>query len=96
MRIETSSNGITLIREDGDKRIPKESTVAFHIRNLLNGSPYSGKEWVRIYPDRYGLTACKIGVANHKEGIIYWHERYAIELAHEEFNKHGRVFLLKA
>jgi hypothetical protein len=99
MKAILTKSGCTLVREAGDKRIGKESTVVFHMRNLLNAQGYNYR---RIYPDRYGLTSCKLGLA--EKGIrlsdgktssyktILWHERYAIENAAEEFNKSGEVF----
>lgn len=112
MRIETDSNGVTLIREPGDKRLGKESTVTFWIRNLLNardgrtakerkrarqgyGAQGRAGEWRRFYPDRVGLTGCRQGVWNGRQGagaVAYWHERYAVEDAAEEFNRRGRVW----
>jgi hypothetical protein len=91
MKATLTQNGCTLTREPGDKRIGKESTVVFHMRNLLNAQ---GLGFRRIYPERYGLNSCKLGLANKGFKTILWHERYAIELAHEEFNKHGEVFFM--
>ena len=88
MRIEKSNNGVTLIREPGDKAISKESTVTHHLRRLL-GRP----EWKRCYPNKIGLTGCEQGVQS--KTAIYWHERYAIEQAHKAFNA-GSVFYLKS
>ena len=99
MKIETSGNGITLIREPGDKRIAHESTVTHHMRRLLNErdgtTNYSSDGWRRFYPDKYGLTSCKQGVHNAKTHEAYWHERYAIENAAQEFNKTGKVWYMK-
>ncbi len=103
MRIETNLSGILLIREPGDARISHESTVTHHIRRLLNerdGRRTDDRKrgtWRRFYPDRVGLTGCRQGVWNgiddeDRGGVAYWHERYAIENAAEEFNKAGRVF----
>lgn len=101
MKVSLTSSGCTLTREPGDKRISKDSTVVFHMRNLLNAQAngedtksYNRGPWRRIYPDRYGLNSCKLGLANKGNKILLWHERYAIELAHEEFNKSGYVFFL--
>jgi hypothetical protein len=91
MKVTLSKSGCTLIREPGDKRIGKESTVVFHMRNLLNKR---GLGFRRIYPDRYGLNSCKLGLANKGNKTFLWHERYAIENAAEEFNKHGEVFFM--
>lgn len=85
MKVTIGIGGATLHREQGDKRIGKESTVVFHMRNLLNAQGYN---FVRIRPENYGLTSCPSGLADHKRGIMLWHERYAIENAAEEFNKH--------
>lgn len=84
MKVTIGKGGATLHREQGGKRIGKESTVVFHMRNLLNAQGYN---FVRIRPDKYGLTSCPSGLADWKRGIILWHERYAIEDAAEEFNK---------
>jgi hypothetical protein len=99
MKVTLTLNGCTLTREPGDARIGKDSTVVFHMRNLLNAQAngadtksYNTGPWRRIYPDRYGLTACKLGLANKGNKIFLWHERYAIEGAAEEFNKTGYVF----
>ncbi len=100
MKLEITNSGITLLREPGDKRIGKESTVTYHMRNLLN--EHDGRTtdsygaWRRFYPDRVGLTSCRQGVWNPKTKVAYWHERYQIEDAAEQFNKHGRVFYMAA
>jgi hypothetical protein len=64
------------------------------MRRLLNER--DGKGWTRFYPDHVGLTACRQGLQNHKLGLAYWHERYAIEDAAQEFNKRGRVWFMAA
>ena len=51
-------------------------------------------EPVRFYPDKHGLTACRLGLIDRKANIILWHERYAIENAATEFNR-GRVFFMR-
>lgn len=98
--IETNKGGVTLIREAGDKRIGKESTVVYHMRNLLNQrdglAADTRKSWKRFNPSNRGLTACRLGVWNPAQEIAYWHERYAIENAAEEFNKAGRVWFMAA
>ena len=105
MHIETSNSGITLHRDAGDKRISHESTVTHHLRRLLNerDGERTGERrvgtWRRFRPDKVGLTSSRQGVYNGRKGagaIAYWHERYAIEDAAEEFNKTGHVFYLKA
>jgi hypothetical protein len=94
MRIESGKYGITLYRETGDKRISHESTVTHHMRRLLNER--DGKGWTRFYPCHAGLTACRQGVQNKKNGVTYWHERYAVEDAAKAFNTTGQVFYLAA
>lgn len=88
MQVKLGIGACSLTKEASDKRIPKESTVVFHMRNMLNAQ---GHHFVRINPSRYGLNSCKVGLADHKQGIYLWHERYAVEFAHEAFNKDGRV-----
>jgi len=88
MKVNLGTGSCSLIRETGDKRIAKESTVVFHMRNLLNAQ---GHHFVRINSSHYGLNSCKCGLADHKAGIVLWHERYAVEAAHEAFNKEMRV-----
>jgi hypothetical protein len=94
MRIEAGLGGCTLYRESGDRRISHESTVTHHMRRLLNERDGGG--WTRFYPDRVGLTSCRQGVQNKKLGIMYWHERYAIEDAAQEFNKFGKIYYMAA
>jgi len=95
MKIKQSRNGITLIREPGDKAISHESTITHHIRRLLNEKGY--RKWVRFYPDRVGLTSCRQGVrtVDGENEVAYWHANYMIEEAHKAFNK-GSVFYTKA
>jgi hypothetical protein len=92
MKIEQGKGGIELIREPGDKALSHESAVVHHLRRLLN---QEGKGWTRCWPDRMGLTSCRQGLQNRKLGIVYWHDRYAIEAAHKAFNS-GRVFFSAA
>lgn len=94
MRIEAGNGGCTLYRESGDKRISHESTVTHHMRRLLNERDGGG--WTRFYPDRVGLTSRRQGVQNKKTGVMYWHERYAIENAAQEFNKFGSIYYMAA
>ena len=94
MKIEAGKGGCTLTREPGDKRISHESTVTHHMRRLLNARDGGG--WTRFYPNRVGLTSCRQGLQNHKLGLMYWHERYAIEDVAQEFNKSGKVYFMAA
>lgn len=91
MKVNLTQTGCTLIREPGDKRISHESTVGYHMKQLLNRD---GFNFVRMYPDKHGLTSCKLGLIDHKRKIALWHERYQIEDAAKEFNS-GRVFLMR-
>jgi len=93
MKIQITSSGIFLIREDGDKKLYKETSVTFHMRRLLNERDGGG--WRRFNPSRYGLTSCTSGVRNITRDTWYWHGSYAIEAAHETYND-GTVFFDKA
>lgn len=84
MKVELYNSYCALIREPGDKRISHESTVGYHMKKLLNAQ---GHKFVRINPSKYGLNSCSVGLADHKAGVYLWHERYAIELAHQAFNQ---------
>ena len=96
MRITRKETGIELIREPGDKAFSQESNVTYHIRRLLNIEDAGGTVWARCWPHKMGLTDCHQGVRQRKQkGIIYWHERYAIEAAHKAFNA-GSVWFSKA
>jgi len=88
MKATLTENGCTLTRQPGDNRIAHESTVGYHMKKLLNAQGY---KFVRMYPDKHGLTGCKLGLIDRKAKIALWHERYAIENAATEFN-HGSVF----
>ena len=87
MKINIMTTGIELIREKADKALSKESDVTHHIRRLLNAE--NNGQWVRCWPHKIGLTACEQGVRNKKTGVIYWHDRYALEAAHKAFNSGG-------
>ena len=94
-----------MTREPGDKRIAKESTVVRHMRRLLNErddrrtDDHKAGTWRRFYPDRVGLTGSRLGVWNGRQGdksVMYWHERYAIEDAAQEFNKASHIYYMAA
>jgi hypothetical protein len=91
MRVTMTQAGCTLTREDGDPKLYHESTVGYHMKKLLNQLPI-GYEFVRMNPSRHSLTSCKLGLIDHRAGIILWHERYAIENAATEFNGGGVFF----
>jgi hypothetical protein len=63
------------------------------VSQRVKGEPRSWKRlrFVRMNPSKHGLTACTLGLIDHKAGIALWHERYAIENAATEFNR-GKVF----
>lgn len=91
MKATIGPGGATLHRQEGDPRLYKESTCAFHLRNLLNSQGYHFK---RYNPSRENMTDCKIGLIDRKARIILWHEAYQVELAHEAFNN-GALTLLR-
>ena len=93
MNFTILDGGVRLGRDKGDKALSHESTVTHHIRRMLNADGLG--RWVRFYPDRVGLTACRQGVRNKKTGEMYWHANYQIEEAHKEFNE-GAVYYHKA
>jgi len=94
MKIARTKSGVYLQREPGDPKLYKESTVTFHLRNLLRELDGSG-DWRRFYPNRCGLTDCRQGVCNSRTGEAYWHALYVVELAHEAYNA-GEVFYARA
>lgn len=105
MKIEANKSGCTLIREPGDKRISHESTVVHHMRRLLNArdgrrtDDRKAGTWRRFYPYKVGLTSCRLGLWNGREGaeaIVYWHERYTVQNAATEFNENNKVFFMAA
>lgn len=92
MKAKLTDNGCTLTREAGDKRISHENTVGYKMKQLLNAQGYN---FVRMYPEKHGLTSCRLGLVDHKAKIALWHERYAIENAATEFNR-GKVFFQRS
>ena len=90
MKAELTKSGCTLIREPGDARISHESTTAHKMKRLLNAQGY---RFVRMNPSKHGLTACRVGLIDHRAGIVLWHERYQIEDAAKEFNGGGVWFM---
>lgn len=91
MSYELTSSYCTFKRDDGDSHISHESTVGYRLKLALNRDGYS---FVRMNPSRHGLTACTLGLIDHKKGIILWHERYAIENAATEYNR-GKVTFMR-
>lgn len=89
MRATLTARMAYLVREKTDKRIAHETTVAQHLKRLLNAQGFA---FVRYNPSRENLTACTIGLIDHRRGIVLWHERYAVESLSAEFN-HGRAAL---
>jgi hypothetical protein len=94
MNFVFTNSGLSVGRDNGDKPCRKESTVIFRILAELNRGDYR-RLWVRCWPDRHGLTSCRIGIRNRKTNKIYWHGNYAVEDAAEAWNK-GQLFLNKA
>lgn len=88
MKANLTTEGATLVREAGDRRIYKESTVGFYLKKLLNAQGY---KFTRMYPCKNGLTSCRLGLRENKQKFCLWHERYAVENAAKEFNL-GSVF----
>jgi len=88
-----TDSGLRVGRDSDDKPARKESTVIFRALKALNAGETRG-HWSRFYPDRHGLTSCRIGVRNRTRGLVYWHGNYQIEAAHEAFNA-GGLFLNK-
>ena len=93
MNFVWTSNGLRIGKDSADRKVRKDSTVVFKALKCLNAGDYR-RPWRRVYPDRIGLTSCRVGIRNMLTGDIYWHERYAIESASEAFND-GSLFLLK-
>jgi hypothetical protein len=90
MRVNLTEFGCGLYREPGDKRISHESTVGYHMKRLLNAQGY---HFVRFYPDRHGLTSCRLGLIDRKANIILWHESYQVENAAAMFNAGHVTFM---
>lgn len=91
MSYELTNSYCTFRRDAGESRIYHESTVVYRLKQQLNRDGYN---FVRMNPSRYGLTACRVGLIDHKRGIILWHERYAVENAAVEYNQ-GEVTLMR-
>lgn len=85
------SGGATLHKEAGDAKLRKESSVAFHLKKLLNAQ---GWHFVNYRGIRNEMTGCKLGLIDRKAGVILWHERYSVEDAAQAFNR-GKVFLAR-
>jgi hypothetical protein len=94
MNIVFRGNGVEIFRA-GYKRIYTEAGVIGEALKILKKEAKPGERWSRFYPDRHGLTSCRIGMIEKKSGRVYWHERYALESACKEYNN-GRVFLALA
>lgn len=88
-RVELAESYCKFTRCTGDPRISHESTVGYRLKLALNAA---GFNFVRMNPSRYGLTACTLGLIDHKRGIVLWHERYAVEDAAKAYNSGEVVF----
>ena len=91
MSYELAETYCAFRRDAGDSRISHESTVGYRLKLQLNRDGYN---FVRLNPSKHGLTSCKVGLIDHKKGIILWHERYQIENAATEYN-HGEVTFMR-
>ena len=89
MNFVFTHTGLSIGRDATDKPIRKESTVIHHALKGL------GPDWMRFYPDRHGLTSCRIGLRHRRRNEVYWHGNYQIEDAAEAWNS-GNLFLNKA
>lgn len=88
-QVELTASYCKLTRRAGDARISHESTVGYRMKLALNAA---GFRFVRMNPSRHGLTACTLGLIDHKRGIVLWHERYAVEDAAKAYNNGEVVF----
>lgn len=96
MRIRMSEDGVERLREPGDKALSRETEATHHLRRLLNAMGI--RRWVRFWPDRCGMTACRQGVRTsdgNGNPVAFWHARYQVEAAHKAFNS-GSVFYSRA
>jgi hypothetical protein len=82
-------NGLSIGRDITDKPVRKESAVIGRALRAL------GSDWTRYYPNRHGLTDCRIGLRNRRSGEVYWHGNYQVEDAVAAWNK-GGLWLNKA
>ena len=89
MKIKLTIGGCTLTREDGDKRLNKESAVVTAMIKLLNAKGYNFK---RSNPSKHGMTGCTSGLYDKNKNIYIWHGNYAVQFANEEFNKYKKIF----
>ena len=92
MQIRFDQGGLTATREKSDKRMPKESTFYYHVVQQLRNLGY---DVVRQVPSKDGhLTGAPYYIRERKGTWALFHDRYALELAHAEFNA-GSVRLTK-
>jgi len=87
------SGGLRIGKDAGDAELKHESTLVIRALRELNAA--NPGRWRRFDPRKRGLTDCRVGLEDTWTGDLYWHERYQIENAAEQFNA-GQVFLLKA
>lgn len=84
--------GATLHKDASDANLRKESSVAFHLKKLLNAD---GWHFMNYRGIRNEMTGCRLALIDRKAGVILWHERYAVENAAQAFNR-GKVFMLRS
>lgn len=89
MRAILTPTTAILYREPEDPPLYKETLPFYRLKLLLNKQGY---HFTRYNPSRFHLTSCQLGLRDPKIGILLWHERYQIELAHEAFNS-GKLTL---
>lgn len=85
--------GIMPVAETGDVTggaFPVEDAV---VTRLTKGEPMEWRpaHFVRMNPSKGGLTSCTLGLIDHKADVALWHERYAVEAAHQRSNTSGHV-----
>lgn len=93
MQLRFDQGGLTVTKEPGDTRIREESTFYYRVVNALRELGY---DVVRQVPSKDGhLTGAPYYIRQRKRKWALFHNEYAIESAHEEFNKRGWVRLVK-
>ena len=84
MHLKVYKYAVCLVRDTSDPTIQSEDEVTRTLLRLLN--EWEGSGWSLIKPSDHGLTSCTQGVYNAGRKVVYWHERYQIELATEAYN----------
>ena len=91
--IDNWNRTATVIKEDGDARMSRESTFYYHLAKQL--SKQTGKKWIRkeMYKDGHMVDSNVFyaTMADRKVGI--YDPQYAIQNVAKTFNKEGKVVL---